>query len=52
MTNSNVEGNPRFPGLCGYTMRCNLKGQDPGAVMERSYELIRKMKELGAFRRW
>ncbi|MDG7046970.1 MAG: hypothetical protein JRN53_05230 [Nitrososphaerota archaeon] len=42
MANSCVEGNPSFPGLCGDTIRCSLKMQDPDAVMERSYELIRR----------
>jgi len=37
--------------VCGQTVRNNLKQQDPESVLKYNEEVIKKMKEMGAFRK-
>jgi hypothetical protein len=40
-----------FLKLCRQTVRNNLKEQDPESVLKYNEEVIKKMKEMGAFRK-
>ena len=37
--------------LCRQTVRNNLKEQDPESVLKYNKEVIKKMREMGAFRK-
>jgi len=49
--NSYVEGTASSIDVCGQTVRNNLKEQDPERVLKYNEEIIKKMKEMGAFRK-
>jgi hypothetical protein len=51
ITNSYVEGTASSIDVCGQTVRNNLKQQDPERVLKYNEEVIKKMKEMGAFRK-
>ena len=51
ITNSYVEGTASSIDVCGQTVRNNLKEQDPESVLKYNGEVIKKMKEMGAFRK-
>jgi hypothetical protein len=51
ITNSYVEGTASSIDVCGQTVRNNLKEQDPESVLKYNEEVIKKMKEMGAFRK-
>lgn len=44
LTNSYVEGRASFMGLCGQTVRNNLREQDPDALLQLNDEIINKIK--------
>ena len=50
ITNSYVEGTASSIDVCGQTVRNNLKQQDPESVLKYN-EVIKKMREMGAFRK-
>ncbi len=49
--NSYVEGTASFLKICGQTVRNNLKQQLPEWIMAYNDNIIKMMKELGAFRK-
>ncbi|MFP3222714.1 MAG: hypothetical protein RXR21_03465 [Nitrososphaeria archaeon] len=51
ITNSYVEGTASSVDACGQTVRNNLKQQDPERVLKYNEEVIKKMREMGAFRK-
>ena len=51
ITNSYVKGTAPSIDVCGQTVRNKLKEQDPESVLKYSEEIIKKMKEMGTFRK-
>ncbi len=45
LTNSYIEGRASFMGLCGQTVRNNLREQDPDALLQLNDEIISQIKE-------
>ncbi|MEM3186153.1 MAG: transposase [Conexivisphaerales archaeon] len=50
MTNSYVEGMASLLGLCGQTIRNNLKDKDPDALLNLNDDTVKDMKKMGTLK--